>query len=109
MLSKRAYQLARSGSCNNVIQISRRLKMEGYSGPTVERLLRPRGRKRKCGHVKADPLAFVQSRQPGALDGTDMEKTRPARRRRLNEAEALCRVEPFHFACWHRSLLSVDG
>ena len=39
MLSKRAYQLARSGSCKNVIQISRRLEMEGYSGPTVETYL----------------------------------------------------------------------
>jgi len=30
-LAKRAYQLARSGSCKDVIQISGRLDKEGYS------------------------------------------------------------------------------
>ena len=38
-LPKRAYQLARSGSCKNLIQISRRLEMEGYSTTTVDAYL----------------------------------------------------------------------
>src|SRR5436190_1606676 len=51
-------------------------------------------------NVKADPLAFVQSRKPRTLDVTDMDKhVLPAVG--LNEAEAFLFVEPFHFACWH--------
>ena len=41
------------------------------------------------GNIEADALAFVQSRKPGALDGTDMyEHVRPAAVG-LNKAEPL--------------------
>jgi len=35
-LPKRAYQLARSGSCKGVLQISRRLMSEGYSSISID-------------------------------------------------------------------------
>jgi hypothetical protein len=38
-LHKRAYQLARSGSCKNLVQISRRLQMEGYSSTSIDAFL----------------------------------------------------------------------
>jgi hypothetical protein len=38
-ISKRAYQLARSGACKDLIQISRRLEMEGYSSTSVDAYL----------------------------------------------------------------------
>src|SRR5436190_24053023 len=57
------------------------------------------------GNVKADALAFVQSRKPGALDGTDMyEHVRPTAIW-LNKPEALTRIKPFHFARRHHVLL----
>lgn len=39
-LPKRAYQLARSGACKDLDQISRRLAVEGYSNTTVNAYLR---------------------------------------------------------------------
>ena len=38
-LSKRAYQLARSGSCKDLTQISRRLEMEGYASASIQTYL----------------------------------------------------------------------
>lgn len=38
-LPKRAYQLARSGSCKDLVQIRRRLTMEGYADRQVEEYL----------------------------------------------------------------------
>ena len=38
-LSKRAYQLARSGSCKDLTQISRRLEMEGYASTSIQTYL----------------------------------------------------------------------
>src|SRR5262249_49747528 len=54
-------------------------------------------------NVKTDPLAFVQCRKSRPLDITNMEEhVRPAAVG-LNEAEALTRIKPFHFACRHQS------
>jgi len=38
-LPKRAYQLARSGSCKDLVQIGRRLVMEGYVNAHVDEYL----------------------------------------------------------------------
>jgi hypothetical protein len=54
-------------------------------------------------NVKTDPLAFVQCRKSRPLDVTNMdEHVRPAAVG-LNEAKALTRIKPFHFACQHQS------
>jgi hypothetical protein len=56
-------------------------------------------------NVKTDPLAFVQCRKSRPLDVIDMDEHFLLVAVAPNEAVALCRVEPFHFACGHHVLL----
>src|SRR5262245_42516306 len=56
------------------------------------------------GDIEAHPLAFVQRREPGALDCADMDEHVPPAAVGLEEPEALTRIKPFHFACRHHIL-----
>lgn len=49
-------------------------------------------------NVKTDPLGYVQCRKSRTLDVTNMDEYVLAAAVGPNEAEAFCRVGPFHFA-----------
>src|SRR5262245_60131158 len=54
----------------------------------------------------ADLLGLIEGRQTSALDGADMDEHILRAVIRLDEAEALLRIEPFDFACRHVGNLS---